>query len=269
MPSMRSPEPASDAYPRLGGVRMSDRVAAELQRRILRGEPGPGERLPTEAELCELFGVSRSVIRDALRTLGARGLVRVGAGQGIVVTDPSNEAFGEALVLMLARSGLTMREVTEARAAIEIHLGPLALDRGTEEDWAQLESRLRSFAEAVDNGDWQGAHQGHLEFHLTLLHAAHSPALEIMLAPMNEITLMSSIPPANTPELWEVGLHEPILEAFRSGDGVGARSSLDEHFDSFMNDERYAAFEATPFREAGNEALRRLTGEDGDLGRQQ
>src|SRR5919199_5764138 len=134
--------PSSGAFPRLGGGRLSDRLVAELERRILLGDPGAGERLPTEAELCQLFGVSRSVVRDALRTLAARGLVRVGPGHGIIVADPSDEVFGDALLRLLARSRLTMREVTEARAAIETHLGPLAAERGNEEDWERMAEQL-------------------------------------------------------------------------------------------------------------------------------
>ncbi len=251
--------PESRGYPRLGGIRLSDRVAAELQLRILRGEPAPRERLPTEAELCDLFGVSRSVVRDALRTLVARGLIRMGAGQGIVVTDPSDEAFGEALTLLLARSGLTMGEVTEARASIEIQMGPLTASRGTTEDWVAIDRALTAFGEAVVEGDWQRAHGEHLAFHLALLHAIHSPALEILLAPMHEITLLSSIPPEDTPQLWDVAAHPPILQALRERDTDRAREALDEHFRRFLRDERYARFEATPFGEAGNEALMRLT----------
>ncbi len=251
-------EAEAGGYPRLGGGRLSDRVAGELQRRILRGKPKAGERLPTEAELCELFGVSRSVIRDALRTLGAQGLVRVGAGQGIFVTDPSDEAFGQALVLLLARSGLTMREVTEARAAIEIHLSPLALEQGTPADWDKLESHLLAFQEAVESSDWPRAHSEHLAFHLAILHAFHSPGLEILLAPMHEIVLLSSIPPADTPDLWDIPAHGPILGAFRAGDAAKTRAALNDHFHRFLSDDRYASFEETPFREAGKEALHRL-----------
>ena len=252
---------AAAGYPRLGGGKLSDRVAAELEGRILRGEPEPGARLPTEVELCELFGVSRSVVRDALRTLVARGLVVVGPGQGIVVTNPSDRAFGEALLLLLARSGLSMREVTEARAAIEIHLGPLAADRGTEDDWAQLESRLAGFADAGERGEWERTHSEHLGFHLALLHAIHLPALEILLTPMHEIILLSSVPPVDSPELWDVPAHPPILEALRARDGDAARAALEEHFARFLRDERYADFEATSFVEAGMEAVRRLAGD--------
>lgn len=252
------------AFPRLGGGgRLSDRVAADLEQRILMGDPGPGHRLPTEAELCELFGVSRSVVRDALRTLVARGLVRVGPGQGIVVTDPSDEAFGKALLLLLARSGVTMREVTEARAAIEINLVPLAVARGTDEDWERMEEHLNAFARSVDERIWSRAHSEHLSFHLALLRAVHLPALEILLTPMHEIIQLSSVPPADSPELWDVPAHPPILRALRKRDAAGARLALEEHFTRFLGDERYDTFEASPFRDAALAAAQRLVADDG------
>jgi DNA-binding FadR family transcriptional regulator len=251
---------AAASFPRLGGAKLSDRVAGELERRILAGEPRPGERLPTEAELCELFGVSRSVVRDAVRTLVARGLVRVGPGQGIVVTDPGDEAFAEALLLLFARSGLTMREVTEARAAIEVHLAPLAVERGTEDDWGTMETHLTAFAEAVERADGRAAHREHLAFHLALLHAIHLPALEIFLHPMQEIIMVSSVPPTtDDPKLWDVPAHPPILEALRARDADRARVALEEHFQRFLADERYASFEAAPFHDAAL-AARRLVG---------
>lgn len=247
------------AFPRFGGGRLSDRVVAELERRILWGDPEPGDRLPTEAELCDLFGVSRSVVRDALRTLVARGLVRVGPGQGIVVTDPSDEVFGQALLLLLARSGLTMREVTEARAAIEINLGPLAATRGTSEDWERMETHLDAFGDAVDHQDWRRAHGEHLAFHVALLRAVHLSALEILLKPMHEIIVLSSVPPADNPELWDVPAHPPILEALRQRDADRARVALEEHFRRFLGDQRYETFEASPFRDAALTAVNRLS----------
>ena len=252
---------AGVAFPRFGGARLSDRVAADLERRIVLGEPEAGERLPTELELCDLFGVSRSVVRDALRTLAARGLVRVGPGQGIVVTAPSDEAFGQALLLLLARSNLTMREVTEARAAVEISLAPLAASRGTAEDWSRMEEHLKGLADSVEEGDWARAHSEHLAFHLTLLGSVRLPALEILLKPMHEVIVLSSLPPTDTRELWDVSAHPPILEALRKRDAEGAGTALEEHFAAFLADERYAAFEASPFRDAALDVSRRLAPE--------
>lgn len=252
----RSTQPA---FARIAGVRLSDHVAAEVERQIVGGKPPPGERLPTEEALCELFGVSRSVIRDAVRTLKARGLVHVGPRHGIVVADPSDEAFGEAMLLLLARSGLTMREVTEARAAIETQLGPVAAERGTDEDWSRMEERLDGFRSAVERADWARAHAQHLGFHLALLGALHMPALDVLLKPLHETIVLSSLPPvADNPDLWDVPSHPPILAALRDRDADATREALEAHFKRFLDDKRYAEFEERPFKDAGLEAYERL-----------
>jgi GntR family transcriptional repressor for pyruvate dehydrogenase complex len=153
-----------------------------------------------------------------------------------------------------------MREVTEARAAIEIHVGPLAAERGSDEDWSRLQGHLDGFADAVERREWRRAHGEHLAFHLALLHAIHLPALEILLNPMHEIIVLSSVPPTDNPELWDVPAHPPILAALRERDAGRARAALEEHFQRFLGDERYAEFEARPFREAGMQAVQRLAG---------
>ena len=113
----------------------SDRVAARLERQILAAQLAPGTRLPTESEFCEILGVSRSVVRDSIRNLAAKGLVTVRQGRGTTVAEPSDEAFGQALLTLLARSDLTIGDVIEARATIEKLLAGVAAINGTDSDW--------------------------------------------------------------------------------------------------------------------------------------
>ena len=94
------------------GAKLSDRVAVELGAQIVRAELPEGARLPTEAELGDVYRVSRSVIRDAIRTLSARGLVEVRQGHGMVVAQPSDAPFAEALIILLMRSSLTLGDVS-------------------------------------------------------------------------------------------------------------------------------------------------------------
>src|SRR5258708_1878398 len=95
--------------------RLSDWVVTDLEQRILSGELAPGAVIPAEAELVDMLHVSRTVIRDALRTLSARGLVVVQRGRGTVVTEPSDGAMSEALVRLLLRADLTLEDVLQAR----------------------------------------------------------------------------------------------------------------------------------------------------------
>lgn len=227
----------------------SDRVAAELERRILCGELAPGDRLPTEGELGEMLGVSRSVVRDAIRSLAARGLVSVRQGQGMTVAEPSDAAFGHALIALLARSTLTMGDVINARATIETRLVPMAVTTGTDDDWDKLERTFGEFAEAVRQGDWELARETHLAFHVSLLGALHQPALDLFLKPMTEIIVISSAPPRQTArEDWEVGTHRPILDGLRARDARAVETAMTAHFEAVADPKRYRTFRARPFR---------------------
>jgi len=226
----------------------SDRVASELERRILGGELEPGARLPTEGELGEILGVSRSVVRDAIRALVARGLVTVRQGQGMAVAEPSDAAFGQALIALLARSNLSMGDVIDARATIETRLVPLAAAAGEERDWEHLDRVCTAFEEAVEARDWDVVRRTHLEFHLALMRALHQPALELFLKPMTEIILVSSTPPRPAvKEDWEVETHRPILDALAAGKAKRAEEAMAAHFAAMTDPDRYRVFRARPF----------------------
>lgn len=226
----------------------SDRVAAEFERRILNGELVAGQRLPTEADLCDVLAVSRSVVRDAVRSLVARGLVTVKQGQGVTVAEPDDAAFSHALVILLARSDLTMGDVINARATIETRLIPLAASHGNERDWKQLESVYETFADAVAAGDWDAALQAHLKFHLVLLKAIRQPALEVFLSPMTEIIMISSAPPRPiVKEDWDVEMHIPIIKALRASDPEAAEEAMRNHFAAMTDPKRFRKFRARRF----------------------
>lgn len=226
----------------------SDRVAAELERQIFSGELPTGTRLPTESELCDILGVSRSVVRDAIRSLVARGLVTVKQGQGMTVAEPNDASFSQALITLLVRSDLTMGDVVTARGTIETRLVPLAAVNGLEEDWDRLEEIYEQFATAVDVGDWDAARDRHVAFHVGLLQAIHQPALELLLKPMTEIILISGAPPRRTAKVdWEVETHRPILDALKARDAAMAEAAMAAHFAATADPERYDTFRARKF----------------------
>lgn len=226
----------------------SSRVVNELERRILTGELPPGERLPTENELCAMLGVSRSVVRDAMRTLSARGLVTVQQGRGMTVAEPDSRAFGHALMVLLSRSELTMGDVVDARAVLETALASSAARTGTPDDWNALQASLTALGEAVEQERWADARQTHLDFHLGILKALHLPALELFLTPMTEIIVVSSAPPRlDAKEDYEVESHFPVLDGLRAGDPEAAAAGMREHFRVTMTGARYAEFRHRPF----------------------
>ena len=231
--------------------KLSDEVVAQLQRQILAGAYVPGDRLPTEAELCEAFGVSRSVIRDALRTLSSAGLVSVVHGHGITVAEPSDTGVTTAIALLLARSGITIGDVVAARAMLETAIAMEAAERGTPEDWDRLEADLEAFRHAAEAEDLPEAERLHRRFHLRILDAVHLPALELLLRPMQELIATTSVPPSLQDKgWWEPDSHDPIVAALRGGKRKAARAAMTEHF-AYIHRDEYAEFRETPFHAAG------------------
>jgi GntR family transcriptional repressor for pyruvate dehydrogenase complex len=243
--------------------KLSDRVAIELGTRIVTGEIAPDTRLPTEAELCERFNVSRSVIRDAMRTLAARDLIEVRQGYGMVTSQPSDVSFSEALIILLMRSEVSVGDVRDLRVAIETELAPLAAERGTKQDWKRLGRCLEGYSKTVEARDWAGAQRTHLDFHYSLFAATQLPALGVLLKPMQQIILLSSLPPGyaeQDPEsVWteeDVQAHYPILDALVARDREGVRHAMQTHFSQTV--ERHASQDNSSMRLRDSETAQAL-----------
>jgi len=225
-----------------------EQVVHALERRIFSGELKTGERLPTEGELGLQLGVSRTVVRDAVRTLTTRRLVRVRHGFGMEVAAPSDLPFAHALADLLMRVDVTVGEVLEARQALDRQLAPLAARNATDDDVALMRDQLTRFARAALAGESAVAQDAHLEIHLGLVQAMHMPALELLLKPMAEVILLSSVRPAPIAERWEIDSHRPLLDALRARDEQGLIQAVDDHF-AVLRADAYDGFRAARFRE--------------------
>lgn len=116
-------------------------VTTGLRKHIVAGKLRPGSELPPEARLAESFGVSRTVIREAMRHLRSQGLVEVMRGRKPRVKAASSDASVDAIYLMLQRSEASLSHLLEVRRALESEIAALAAARATPE-------QLRSIVEA-------------------------------------------------------------------------------------------------------------------------
>jgi GntR family transcriptional regulator, transcriptional repressor for pyruvate dehydrogenase complex len=225
-----------------------EQVVQALERRILSGELRAGERLPTEGALGAELGVSRTVVRDAVRTLTTRRLVRVRHGFGMEVAAPSHLPIAHALADYLMRSDATVGDVLDAREALDLHLAPLAARNATDQDVARLADDFERFGAAAAAGEATVAQDAHLEFHLGFVRAMHLPALELMLKPMAEVILLSSVRPSPDPARWEVESHRPLVEALRARDERALVEAVQHHF-SVLRGGAYDSFRLARLRE--------------------
>jgi len=123
-----------------------------IREQIASGELRPGDRLPTELSIAGEAGVSRSTVREALRTLEQAGLLHRLSRKTLVVSDPEaapavapRDAFG------LTSQRVTFREIVEAALLVDPELARLATTRGTPDDFARLAANLDEQSESIDD----------------------------------------------------------------------------------------------------------------------
>ena len=136
---------AEDLFTPVTSGRITSAIVDQVRSMIAGGELSPGDRLPSERELADQFGVSRVTVRDALRSLEAAGLldIRVGATGGAFLRVPSNAVAARGMSDMLLMSALTPEQVAEARLMLESNTVLLAVHRATGEDVADLRAICR------------------------------------------------------------------------------------------------------------------------------
>lgn len=208
--------------------RLSDRVADEIQELIVERKLQLGDRLPAERELGEAFGVSRTVIREAIRALVAKGLLDVQPGNGTVVRQPSPSMVSDALAYVLRGTpgGIPFRHAHELRCILEPEIAFRAAERRTEDDLAALEHQLERML--VSEIDWVAAD---VAFHAALAQAAHNPIFGIVLDSIQDVLLEIRRLGALLPETRVNGArhHRAILEAVAAGDAEAARAAMMAH----------------------------------------
>ncbi|QPC41391.1 FadR family transcriptional regulator [Kaustia mangrovi] len=148
-------------------------VQAVLRERIAGGTIRPGDRLPTEKALIEEFGVSRTVIREAVARLAADGLVEPRQGAGVFVLEPPKTEAG-ALSLLSADSGKisSILEALELRTAVEIEAAGLAAERCSPAQEAKIGEALDEIDAAVARGE--SATAVDFAFHLAIAEATNN-----------------------------------------------------------------------------------------------
>jgi GntR family transcriptional repressor for pyruvate dehydrogenase complex len=168
--------------------RLSDRVAAELLRSIAADELAPGSRLPSERELGSQFGVSRTVIREAVRSLAAKGVIEIRPGSGLRVAAVEADAVHESMRWFLrGHSAIDYPRVSEVRLALELTTARLAAQRATGADIQALELACEQMAGAV--ADFEAASTADVEFHRAIARATHNELFLLLLDSIGDIML--------------------------------------------------------------------------------
>jgi DNA-binding FadR family transcriptional regulator len=209
-----------------------DQIAAILGTEILRGTHLPGDNMPPEPALIERFQVSRTVMREVMKTLAAKGFVVSKTRIGTRVRDPVHWNFFDADVLAWrVRIGLDdefMRSLTEIRRALEPAAAALAAKRRTAGDIARLRGHVNVMGRSGHSR--QSFAEVDLDFHLAIAAASGNPLMR-SVASVIEAALVASFAhssPVDDGSDHEVTVngHAAIVDAIESGDEQAAAQAM-------------------------------------------
>lgn len=154
--------------------RVVDALVALIEARGLR----EGDNIPPSAELADIFGVSRTVVREALAELAGRGLLLRRQGREGVFTLPGGPQLAELLGRRLAHKHVTHAELQEFREVVELAAARLAAERATNDDIAELQQRLDALHAAEAEND---LHEADVAFHRAVATASHNSMFVLVL----------------------------------------------------------------------------------------
>lgn len=212
--------------------KLADRATAQLQTLIVSRAFQPGDRLPSERELGERLGVSRTVIREALRTLATKGLVEVRGGAGAYVRAPSSELVSELLGICLSHvdtGDVTYRHSLEMRRILEIEMTGLAAERRGQGDLEELRLLLREMARPGQSAEeWA---RSDVAFHDTIARASKNPLFPIVLRSISDVLMNVRLEAIRLPETPANALfhHKKIYQQLEKGSSAGARAAMEAH----------------------------------------
>jgi GntR family transcriptional repressor for pyruvate dehydrogenase complex len=151
-----------------------EEIMEQIRQMITRGDLQPGDKLPSERELAETLGVSRTSVREALTALGALGILDVRPGEGTFIKRSSDTQTFEPLTLLLAVERNPEAQLMEVRRILETESAALAAQRATADDVTKIELALQ----VMKNADSvQEAVEADLRFHYAIAEATKNPVL--------------------------------------------------------------------------------------------
>ncbi|MET0772318.1 MAG: FCD domain-containing protein [Candidatus Limnocylindrales bacterium] len=213
---------------------LATQVGRQLIVGILRGDFEPGEDIPSEDRLAREFGVSRPVVREAVKHLSVLGLVESRQGrQTRVAPYESWNHFAPEILSARREVGAVedvLLELLELRRMIEVEAAALAAARATTTDLEAMDAALSVLDGSLD--DPRGFAQGDIAFHDTILRATRNhlvPRLFDVLRPLLEFGREISVATRpHGPHVSQEG-HRAVFEAIRAGSAVDARRRMEEH----------------------------------------
>ena len=216
---------------------LSKQVAEIISRKITSGEFSKNTYLPPERELGKAIGVSRTVIREAIKSLESCAMVQVERGKGVLVIDAQEQHLSQSIKRLLKNRGHVVQHLMEFRYILEVAVAGLAADRRTQANLTAMKRWLQIMRE--NPGEPTGYVDADVEFHNEIMRASQNPTLLLLLEPVSDLlrdSRIASFSGADDVRLRAVEKHEEILRLIEKRNAEGARLAMAKHLSNTAYD---------------------------------
>lgn len=222
---------------------VTESVVSSIEDLVL-GDLEPGAALPSESDLATVLGVSRLTVREAIKSLQARGLVDIHRGRRPMVAYPNARPIGDFFASVIRRDPRQLLDLLEVRRALEVHIASLAAVHASRPAVNALRLALDGMRLAADDPD--AIHLADVRFHEALASATGNQLLSFLIEAMEEPlhasrlqSLRGHLSRGGTVED-VIAQHERILDRVRARDAKGAAAAMREHLAQTARDLRTA-----------------------------
>jgi GntR family transcriptional repressor for pyruvate dehydrogenase complex len=211
-------------------VTLGEQVAAQLAEQIAEGQWMPGDKLPTESELCATLRIGRSTLREALKSLAYVGLVQMRPGEGTFVLANTQLLADRIRNRGILKSQKELQDVSEARLILETELAALAAERSEPADLEALERILEQMKRSLE-GDGRDYAALDVDFHLAIATCSKNQLLHELLVPIRSVLQEFIAKSQELPGIKENAHehHMKIIAALRQRNPEKARRTMRAH----------------------------------------
>ena len=214
-------------------VSISEQISQQIKEQIISGELKPGDKLPSEHELCQMYQVSRTSVRQALANLTSLDLIETRFGEGSRVKEIGSGTVMTPLLSHTFLSEKSMVELIEMRQVMEPNVTRLACEKASEEDVTRLQELYEQMVAHQD--DLQQFARLDCDFHNEIARISQNSYLLKIYEIIADV-LLHAFSDIVSKRGNEAGLkyHKQIVEAFTARDAVRARDAMSEHMDDLQ-----------------------------------
>ncbi len=227
---------SEEIYPKFTQERLYDRVADYVEELIIEGKLHAGDQLPPERELTKKLGVARGVVREAIKVLGARGLVTVEPGRGTFVAELGTDAISGHLDRFFRLGKQSHANLNELRRVLEVEIASLAAQRAEGQELVEMGEAIEAMERHITNPEAYIA--ADMAFHDALARATRNTMFPLLMNVVTDLLresrrLIFQVPGA--PERGQ-GWHRRIYQAIANHDARAAREAMRQHMQQVSED---------------------------------